>query len=163
MSEPIIKVNNLTISYGDYMVIDDISFNINRGEVFVVLGGSGCGKSTLLKHMIGLYQPANGSIKIGGDDIVTAGGDERLAILKRIGVMYQSGALFGSMSLIENVLLPIEEFTDLPKDARIEIARLKLKLVGLEQFVNHNPFELSGGMQKRAAIARAMALDPEVI
>lgn len=160
---PIIRVENFTAAYDGNVIIDDISFEVPRGEVFVILGGSGCGKSTLLKHMIGLYPPASGSILIDGDDIASADGARRLGILRKIGVMYQSGALFGSMSLIENVRLPLEEFTGLPEDAMTLIARLKLKLVGLEGFENHMPSELSGGMQKRAAMARAMALDPMIL
>lgn len=160
---PIIRVENFTAAYDGNVIIDDISFEVPRGEVFVILGGSGCGKSTLLKHMIGLYPPASGSILIDGDDIAVADGERRPGILRKIGVMYQSGALFGSMSLIENVRLPLEEFTGLPEDAMTLIARLKLKLVGLEGFENHMPSELSGGMQKRAAMARAMALDPMIL
>lgn len=160
---PIIRVENFTAAYDGNVIIDDISFEVKRGEVFVILGGSGCGKSTLLKHMIGLYPPAAGRILLDGDDIASADGDERLRILQKIGVMYQSGALFGSLSLIENVRLPLEEFTDLPDAAMTLVARMKLKLVGLEGFENHMPSELSGGMQKRAAIARAMALDPMIL
>ncbi|HVR86129.1 MAG TPA: ATP-binding cassette domain-containing protein, partial [Planctomycetota bacterium] len=132
-------------------------------EVFVILGGSGCGKSTLLKHMIGLYPPARGRILIEGRDLATAEGGERLAILRRIGVMYQMGALFGSMTLLENVRLPLEEHTDLPEDATETIARMKLQLVALKGFEQHLPSEISGGMKKRAAIARAMALDPRIL
>ena len=161
--EPIIRVKNFTAAYEGDVIIDHISFEVQRGEVFVILGGSGCGKSTLLKHMIGLYPPASGNIFLDGDDITSADGDERLRILRKIGVMYQSGALFGSLSLIENIRLPLEEFTDLPDDAMNLIARMKLKLVGLAGFENHMPSELSGGMQKRAAIARAMALDPMML
>jgi phospholipid/cholesterol/gamma-HCH transport system ATP-binding protein len=161
--EPIIRVENFTAAYEGDVIIDHISFEVQRGEVFVILGGSGCGKSTLLKHMIGLYPPAAGRIFLDGDDIASADGDERLRILRKIGVMYQSGALFGSLSLIENLRLPLEEFTDLPDDAMNLIARMKLKLVGLAGFENHMPSELSGGMQKRAAIARAMALDPMML
>lgn len=160
---PIIRVENFTAAYDGNVIINDISFDVRRGEVFVILGGSGCGKSTLLKHMIGLYPPAAGTILLDGDDITLADGQKRLGILRKIGVMYQSGALFGSLSLIENVRLPLEEFTDLPDDAMTLIARMKLKLVGLDGFENHMPSELSGGMQKRAAIARAMALDPMIL
>ena len=160
---PIIRVQNFTAAYDGNVIINDISFDVRRGEVFVILGGSGCGKSTLLKHMIGLYPPAAGTILLDGDDITLADGQKRLGILRKIGVMYQSGALFGSLSLIENVRLPLEEFTDLPDDAMTLIARMKLKLVGLDGFENHMPSELSGGMQKRAAIARAMALDPMIL
>jgi phospholipid/cholesterol/gamma-HCH transport system ATP-binding protein len=144
-------------------VIDDISFGVKRGEIFVILGGSGCGKSTLLKHMIGLYPPAKGKIFIEGRDITAATGPERLEILKRIGVMYQMGALFGSMTLLENVRLPLEEYTDLPDDAMDAIARMKLQLVSMKGTEHQMPSEISGGMKKRAAIARAMALDPQIL
>ena len=159
----LIQVEHFTAGYDGSVVIDDVSFEVYRGEVFAMLGGSGSGKSTLLKHMIGLYRPAAGHILIDGKDIVTAEGEERTNILKSIGVTYQMGALFGSMTLLENVRLPLEEYTDLPSDAMDLIARLKLKLVGLEAFIDYMPSELSGGMQKRAAIARAMALDPRML
>ncbi len=158
-----IRVRNLTCAYGDYKVVDDISFDVRKGEIFVILGGSGCGKSTVLKHLIGLYAPVAGSIEVQGDDIVTAQGRVRDAILRRFGVMYQMGALFGSMSLLSNVMLPLEEFTDLPSDARELVARSKLAMVGLQDFACNMPATLSGGMQKRAAIARAMALDPDIL
>ncbi len=160
---PIIRVENLTAAYEETIVFDNISFDVYKGEVFVILGGSGCGKSTLMKQMIGLYKPASGKICIDGQDIVSAEGSERLSILRKIGVMYQSGALFGSLTLFENVRLPLEEFTDLNSAAMDLIVQMKLKLVGLKGFENHMPSELSGGMQKRAAIARAMALDPQII
>jgi phospholipid/cholesterol/gamma-HCH transport system ATP-binding protein len=161
--EPVIRVQHVTAGYSGTIVIDDISFEVYRGEVFAILGGSGSGKSTLLKHLIGLYEPVAGRILIQGKDIVTADRAERHEILKTIGVMYQMGALFGSMTLLENVRLPLEEYTDLPSDAIDLIAHMKLKLVGLEAFGDYMPSELSGGMQKRAAIARAMALDPEIL
>ena len=161
--EPIIKVRDLSVGYGDGVLLERLNFDVCRGEVFVILGGSGSGKSTLLKHMIGLLEPVSGSVIIDGDDIVTATGDERRRILRKIGVMYQSGALFGSMTLAENVSLPLEEYTDLtPREIEL-IARMKLSLVGLELFTGHLPAEISGGMQKRAAIARAMALDPMLL
>ena len=163
IKEPIIRVENLTAAYEETVVFDNISFDVCKGEVFVILGGSGCGKSTLMKQMIGLYKPASGKIYIDGQDIVSAEGSERLKILAKIGVMYQSGALFGSLTLFENVRLPLEEFTDLNSSAMDLIVQMKLKLVGLKGFENHMPSELSGGMQKRAAIARAMALDPQII
>jgi phospholipid/cholesterol/gamma-HCH transport system ATP-binding protein len=162
-SEIIVRVEGLTAGYDDFVLLQDVNFTVNRGEVFVILGGSGCGKSTLLKHMIGLYQPRAGRVVIDGDDIVSAEGEGRNAILKKIGVMYQSGALFGSMTLLENVRLPLEEYTALPLPAMDLIARMKLELVGLEAFCGHMPSEISGGMQKRAAIARAMALDPNIL
>jgi phospholipid/cholesterol/gamma-HCH transport system ATP-binding protein len=161
--EAIIRVEGLTAGYDDFVLLNEISFDVRRGEVFVILGGSGCGKSTLLKHMIGLYEPKAGHVYIDGDDIVDAEGDALTAILRKIGVMYQSGALFGSMTLLENVKLPLEEYTELPAEAVDLIGRMKLELVGLEQFTGHLPAAISGGMQKRAAIARAMALDPMIL
>lgn len=163
MAEPIISVRNLTCAYGDFLVIDDISFDVNRGEIFVILGGSGSGKSTVLKHMIGLHEPRQGQVLIEGDDIVTSHGNRRDQIMRRFGVMYQMGALFGSMSLLSNVMLPLEEFTNLPSEAMELIAKSKLLQVGLEDFIYNMPATLSGGMQKRAAIARAMALDPRIL
>ncbi len=159
----IIEVRNLKAGYGDNVVLDDLSFDVGRGEVFVILGGSGCGKSTVLKHMIGLNPPLGGRVLIDGEDIVAADGKERIAILRKIGVSYQSGALFGSMTLNQNVRLPLEEYTTLSDEAMDLIAWMKLKLVGLENFTNFMPNAISGGMQKRAAIARAMALDPLVV
>ena len=163
VSEPIIKVKGLTLAYGDNVIMDNISFEVLRGQKFVILGGSGCGKSTLLKHIIGLYEPAKGQIFIDGKNIVTAQGKERKALLRKFGVSYQSGALFGSMTVQENVRLVLEEFTRLPKNAMDFIARVKLKLVDLADACHKMPSELSGGMQKRVAIARAMALDPEIV
>ncbi|MBA5867705.1 MAG: ATP-binding cassette domain-containing protein [Nitrospira sp. CR1.3] len=160
---PIIRVRHFTAGYDGKILLDDLSFDVYPGEVFVILGGSGSGKSTLLKHMIGLYRPLQGSILIEGEDIVSAEGPQRLKILTRIGVMYQQGALFGSMSLLENVRLPLEEYTDLPDDAIDRIALMKLQLVGLGQAAYKLPDEISGGMRKRAAIARAMALDPPIL
>jgi phospholipid/cholesterol/gamma-HCH transport system ATP-binding protein len=162
-TEPIIRVRDLTAGYGDVALLEHVDFDVQRGEVFVILGGSGSGKSTLLKHMIGLIPPLAGSVVIDGDDIVTATGDARQTILRRFGVTYQSGALFGSMTLAENVRLPLEEYTDLASDEIELIARMKLSLVGLGLFTGHLPAEISGGMQKRAAIARAMALDPMIL
>ena len=161
--QPIIRVENFTAVYESTVIIDDVSFEVKQGEVFVILGGSGSGKSTLLKHMIGLYRPKTGRILIDGDDIAAAEGVTRARILRKIGVMYQQGALFGSMTLLENVRLPLEEFTDLPPEAMDLLATMKLSLVSLETFVHHMPSEISGGMQKRAAIARAMALDPQIL
>jgi phospholipid/cholesterol/gamma-HCH transport system ATP-binding protein len=162
-ADPIIRVENLSAGYDAMVLMRDVNFTVARGEVFIILGGSGSGKSTLLKNMIGLYRPMSGRVLIDGDDIVTAEGAARNAILRKIGVMYQSGALFGSMTLLENVRLPLEEYTELDEGAMNLLARTKLKLVGLESFCGHLPAELSGGMQKRAAIARAMALDPSIL
>ena len=161
--EPIIRVIDLTAAYQGTVVLEHLNFEVYAGEVFIILGGSGSGKSTLLKHMIGLYKPASGQVLIDGEDITVATGYERRKILRKFGVTYQSGALFGSMTVLENVRLPLEEFTDLPPEAVRLIALMKLKQVGLENFGDHMPSELSGGMQKRAGIARAMALDPQVL
>ena len=162
-AEKIIRVDDLTAGYDDITILEHVSFDVRVGEVFVILGGSGCGKSTLLKHLIGLYPPMAGRVLIEGQDIVTADGEQRETILRKFGVMYQSGALFGSMTLLENVSLPLEEFTSLDSEQIQLLARMKLSLVGLEQFTGHLPAEISGGMQKRAAIARAMALDPRIL
>ncbi len=161
--EAIIRVENFTAAYDGEVVLENVNFEVFTGEIFSILGSSGSGKSTLLKHMIGLYKPAAGRIFIAGHDVAAAQDEERRQILRTFGVMYQSGALFGSMTLIENVCLPLEEFTDLPPDAIRLIALLKLKQVGLENSGDLMPAELSGGMQKRGAIARAMALDPRVL
>src|SRR6266568_6613671 len=161
--EAIIRVEDFTAAYDGQVILAHVNFEVYAGEVFIILGGSGCGKSTLLKHMNGLYKPAAGKILIDGEDIAAAEGDDRLGILRKFGVMYQNGALFGSMTLLENVSLPLEEFTDLPPDAIRLIAMMKLQRMGLSGFANLMPSELSGGMQKRGAIARAMALDPRLL
>ena len=163
MVQTIIRVEHLTIGYGGRALLKDLSFEVRRGEVFAILGGSGSGKSTLLKHLIGLNPPMSGHMWLDGIDIATAQGSERLSVLRRIGVAYQSGALFGSMTLAQNVRLPLEEFTSLPEQAMDLIAHMKLDLVGLKDFADSLPAEVSGGMQKRAAIARAMALDPAIL
>jgi phospholipid/cholesterol/gamma-HCH transport system ATP-binding protein len=160
---PVLEVRGLRIGYAGATVLQDVSFDVTRGEVFVVLGGSGCGKSTLLRTIIGLIEPIDGSVKIDGREFLGVEGEERLAILRKMGVLYQSGALFSSMTLLENVSLPLEEFTALPKDAVREIARAKLRLVGLEGFEDYAPAAISGGMRKRAGVARALALDPPIV
>jgi phospholipid/cholesterol/gamma-HCH transport system ATP-binding protein len=159
----VIGVENLTAGYDEDAVIEDISFAVRQGEIFFILGGSGSGKTTLLKHMIGLVPPMAGRIMIGGRDFTAAEGAARNEILEKIGVMYQGGALFGSMTLRENIRLPLEEYTDLPSPALDLITAMKLKLVGLPGTEEMYPAELSGGMRKRAAIARAMALDPGIL
>jgi phospholipid/cholesterol/gamma-HCH transport system ATP-binding protein len=161
--EPIIRVIDLTAAYEGAVVLEHINFEVCKGEVFVIVGGSGCGKSTLLKHMIGLYKPASGHVLIEGEDIANAVGPKRREILRKFGVTYQSGALFGSMTVLANVCLPLEEFTDIPPEGIRLIALMKLKQVGLEGFGDRMPSELSGGMQKRAGIARSMALDPQIV
>jgi len=162
-ADDIVEVKCLTAGYAGQPVLHDISFRVRRGEIFMILGGSGSGKSTLLKNMIGLYPAMAGEVLIGGEDIVGARGAVREGILRKFGVMYQGGALFGSMNLESNVALPLEEWTRLPSDARVLLARLKLQQVGLGGFGGYLPSEISGGMQKRAAVARAMALDPGLL
>lgn len=163
MNGSIISVQELAVGFGDRPLLQGLNFDIRPGEVFVILGPSGCGKSTLLKNMIGLLQPMAGRVLIDGDDMTAAEEEGRRRIQRKFGVAYQSGALFGSMSLLENVSLPLEEYTDLDAPAIELAARLKLSLVGLSGSESRMPAELSGGMQKRAAIARAMALDPAIL
>jgi phospholipid/cholesterol/gamma-HCH transport system ATP-binding protein len=166
MSAPrkiLVAARDLTIGYGERVVLEHINFEVGRGEVFAILGASGSGKSTLLKHMIGLYPPKSGESIISGRNLVTAEGAERLHILRRFGVLYQGGALFGSISTVENVRMPLDEFTDLSDEAKDLIALSKLRLVGLEAAATRLPADLSGGMQKRAAIARAIVLDPCIL
>jgi phospholipid/cholesterol/gamma-HCH transport system ATP-binding protein len=162
-SDIVIAVRHLAAGYGGRPILRDISFEVRRGEVFVVVGGSGSGKSTLLKHIIGLFPPLQGEVWIEGENIVSARGEARARLLRRFGVVYQNGALFGSMTVAENVRLPLDEFTDLPEVGKEHIVLAKLKLVGLTGAADLMPAELSGGMQKRAAIARAMALDPPIL
>ena len=163
LSQSIIEVCGLKAGYGEKVILQDINFQVRRGEVFVILGGSGSGKSTLLKNLIGLYRPLAGEVWIEGSDLVVAKDDERLRLLRKFGVMYQSGALFGSMTVLENVRLPLDEFTPAPDEVKELAALAKLKLVGLGAAAQKLPSELSGGMLKRAAIARAMALDPRIL
>jgi len=161
--EPVIQVKNLTAGYGRTAILENLNFQVRKGEIFVILGGSGCGKTTVLRHIIGLLPPLKGQIFIHGKDLTSAAGRQKEALLQSIGVSFQSGALFGSMTLLENVCLPLEEFTDLPQTLIEQIAAIKLRLVGLNGYEEHLPAQLSGGMQKRAAVARAMALDPDLL
>lgn len=156
--QPIITVKDLTIGWGDVVLQQGLNFEVHRGEVFAILGGSGTGKSTLLRFLIGLEQPIAGEIDVAGRGLPDLEGG-----LPPFGVMFQAGALFGSLTVGENVALPLEEWTDLPADAIAAIARAKLKLVGLDGAADKFPSELSGGMKKRAAIARALALEPELV
>lgn len=158
-----IVVRNLTMAYGSFVLMRDLTFTIRRGDVFVIMGGSGCGKSTLLRHLIGLNEPATGEIWYGSENFTAAPPGRRRAILRRCGVLYQGGALWSSMTLAENVGLPLGEYTDLTPAQIREVAALKLALVGLKGFEDYYPSQISGGMQKRAGIARAMALDPDVL
>jgi len=159
----IIQVRNVTLGYDQTIILNDISFDVKQGERLIILGGSGFGKSTLLKHMIGLNEIMSGEITVDGTSVVGLEGTERINFFNRIGVMYQSGALFGSMTVRENVKLQLEEYTDMPLQAMNFIASMKLRLVGLGGFEHFMPSEISGGMKKRAAIARAMALDPKIL
>ena len=163
MNKPIIEVENLTIGYGSTVILKDISFSIYPGEVFVIMGGSGCGKSSLLKHMIGLYKPFNGEILINGKNLAKAKKSEKQIIKKSFGVTFQDGALFGGLSLGENISLILDEYTSFSKEEKKKIVEEKLLLVGLSDFVDFMPHEISGGMRKRAGLARAMALDPKLL
>ena len=160
---PAIEVRDLTMAYAGRVVMQDLGFQVGRGEIFVIMGGSGSGKSTLLKHLIGLKKPARGAILFGGEDFTGADGKARKGMLRRMGVLYQNGALWSGLTLAENVALPLEEYTELPAEAIADVVSLKLALVGLRGFEAYYPVEISGGMRKRAALARAVALDPEVL
>ena len=159
----IVKVDNLVGGYGEEVILDRVTFDVYEGEIFVILGGSGCGKSTLMKHIIGLIRPFSGRVIIDGDDVFNPDDAVYQRILRKIGVLYQSAALLGSMTLAENVALPIREYTDLPGESVDRIVRMKLKLVNLDGYENYLPSELSGGMRKRAGLARAMALNPKIL
>ncbi|MGE5256177.1 MAG: ABC transporter ATP-binding protein [Hyphomicrobiales bacterium] len=161
--KPHIIVRDLTMAYGSFVVQRDLTFTINRGDVFIIMGGSGCGKSTLLRHMIGLKPPAKGSVFYEDVDFWQAPAEERDRIMRGIGVLYQTGALWSSMTLAENIALPLYEYTGLSSTQIDELVALKLALVGLAGFEEYYPSEISGGMQKRAGLARAMALDPEIL
>jgi phospholipid/cholesterol/gamma-HCH transport system ATP-binding protein len=163
MTQAHITVRDLTMAYGSFVLQRDLNFAINRGDIFVVMGGSGCGKSTLLRHLIGLNEPAQGEVFYGEESFTRAGPARREQMMRRIGVLYQSGALWSSLTLAENVAVPLEEFTDLSSKEINEVASLKLALVGLKGFEEFYPSQISGGMQKRAGLARAMALDPDVL
>jgi phospholipid/cholesterol/gamma-HCH transport system ATP-binding protein len=158
-----IAVRDLTMAYGDFVVQRDLNFEIRRGDIFVIMGGSGCGKTTLLRHMIGLKPPAKGDVYYEGVGYWQSDPDVREELCHHFGVLFQGGALWSSMTLAENVSLPLAEYTDLPADEIAEIASLKLALVGLKGFEDYYPAEISGGMHKRAGLARAMALDPEIL
>jgi len=162
-SDPRIRIEDLTMAYGDFVVQRDLDLDIQRGSVFVIMGDSGCGKSTLLRHMIGLRPPAKGRVLYDGESFWDAETDRREALTREFGVLYQSGALWSSMTLAENVALPLGEYTDLSPSEIAEIVSVKLALVGLAGFEAFYPSEISGGMQKRAGLARAMALDPDIL
>jgi len=158
-----ISVRGLTMAYGSFVVMKDLSFDVKEKDIFIIMGGSGCGKSTLLRHMIGLKEPNKGEVFYNGESFTAASPAERLAFIRRFGVMYQSGALWSSMTLAENIAMPLEQHTDLKHKEILDLARYKLALVGLSGYEDYYPDEISGGMNKRAGIARALALDPEVL
>ena len=162
-AEPRIAVRNLSMAFGGFVVQRDVSFTVAPGEVFVIMGDSGCGKSTMLKHMIGLIRPACGEVLYDGRDFWSGGEDARTAIRRRFGVLFQSGALWSSMTLAENVALPLSLYTQLHPDEVADLVSLKLALVGLRGFEDYYPSQISGGMRKRAGLARAMALDPDIL
>ncbi len=159
----IIDVKNLTIGYDGMSIQENLSFSVKRGEIFIILGGSGCGKSTLLKHLIGLNNPMSGEISIFDTSITKCEEDDKRQLMKKFGVLYQSGALFGSLTLAENISLLLEEYTDFSKKERESVIKEKLSLVDLDGYENYYPAEISGGMKKRAGLARAMALNPELL
>ena len=158
-----IEIRDLTMAYGERVIQKDLNFAIGRGDIFIIMGGSGCGKSTLLRHLVGLKEPARGSVLYSGVSFWDADEDARRRIMQNLGVLYQSGALWSSMTLAENVALPLQEYTDLSPARIREVVSLKLALVGLAGFEEFYPSEISGGMQKRAGLARAMAMDPEIL
>ena len=158
-----IQVRNLTMSYGDFVVMHDVSFGVEQGEIAIVMGPSGSGKSTLMKHLVGLLEPVGGEVFYGGESFTRADMTRRNQILRKCGVLYQNGALWSSMTLAENIAFPLEEYTSLSKREIAEIVSLKLALVGLRGFDTYFPSEISGGMRKRAALARAIAMDPDIL
>ena len=163
MVNPCLTIKNMTMAYGDFIIQHDLNFTINRGDIFIIMGSSGCGKSTLLMHLIGLHKPIKGDVFYGEESLWQAEHKTRRRLLQRTGVLFQSGALLSSMTLAENVALPITEHTRLGSQRIREIVSYKLALVGLAGFEDYYPSEISGGMQKRAGLARAMALDPDIL
>ncbi|MFO7665001.1 MAG: ATP-binding cassette domain-containing protein [Desulfobacterales bacterium] len=161
--DAVLQVKNLIAKYGDEVILNNISLDVFAGEILVILGGSGCGKSTLLKHMVGLANPSSGNVFIDGIDITKCDTKTLHNILKEIGILFQSSALLGSMTVAENIALPITEYSLMPKDSVDMLVHLKLRLVELEGFENYLPSELSGGMKKRAGLARALALNPKIL
>ena len=160
---PAISVEDLVLAFGSFVVMSDLTFDVKQGEIFVIMGGSGSGKSTLLKHLFGLMRPSQGTIRLQGNDLWAMDEEERAALRRETGVLYQHGALWSTMTLVENIALPLQEYTSLAPADIERIAALKLALVGLRGFESFYPHEISGGMQKRAALARAIALDPSVL
>jgi phospholipid/cholesterol/gamma-HCH transport system ATP-binding protein len=162
-TEPHISIRDLSMSYGSVLVQRDLTFDIYRGDIFVIMGGSGCGKSTLLKHMLGLLTPTKGDVLYNGQSFTRASHRQRDAMRRNWGITYQSGGMFSAMTLAENVALPLELYTAFSTREIADIVAYKLALVGLAGYQKYYPFELSGGMQKRAALARAIALDPDIL
>ena len=160
---PHIEIRNLTMAYGEFVVQHDLNFVVNKGDIFVIMGGNGCGKSTLMRALIGLQRPAKGTVLYDGEDFWNVDPDRRELLKRRLGIMFQGGALWSSLTLAENVALPLNEYTDLSPRRIDEIVSFKLALVGLAGFEDFYPSELSGGMKKRAGLARAMALDPDTL
>lgn len=158
-----IQIDNVTLAYGDFLIQRDLNFAIRRGEIFVIMGGSGCGKTTVLRSIIGLKSPAQGHVIINDRSMWDVSTQERDQLKRNMGVLFQQGALWSSMTLAENIALPLEMYTEIPADDVREICSLKLALVGLAGFEDYYPNEISGGMRKRAGLARAMALDPEIL
>jgi phospholipid/cholesterol/gamma-HCH transport system ATP-binding protein len=162
-TDAVIEVSDLVMAYGDRVIQKDLTFTIRRNNIFIIMGGSGCGKSTLLRHLIGLQQPVAGKVLYGGTSFWETSPQQRQSMMQRFGMLYQSGALWSSMTLAENIALPLEEHTSLSPSEIGDLIRLKLALVGLAGFEDYYPSELSGGMKRRAGLARAMALDPEIL
>jgi len=163
MAHAQLEIRNLTMAYGETVIQQNLNFSVTPGEIFVIMGGSGCGKSTLLRHLIGLIQPATGQILINGVDLWQLDSVSRNEIISRTGVLFQGGALWSSMTLEENIELLLQEHTSLDKQQRQQVIDYKLSLVGLSRFADYYPSEISGGMRKRAGLARAIALDPEIL
>lgn len=161
--DAVIRVDDLTMAYGDVLIQRGLSFSIDKGDIFIIMGGSGCGKSTLLRHLVGLKQPATGKVFYGRVSYYDADPGDQDKIRRNIGILYQSGALWSSMTLAENVALPLREYTPMNKREISDMVSYKLSLVGLAGFEDYYPSEISGGMRKRAGLARAMALDPEIL
>ncbi len=160
---PRLSVENLTMAYGDFLIQKDLTFTVNQGDIFIIMGGSGCGKSTLLRHFVGLKAPSKGKVLYKDESLWDVSLDRRREMMKSFGILYQSGALWSSMTLVENIALPLNAYTDLSASQVRELASLKLSLVGLSGFEDYYPSEISGGMRKRAGLARALALDPDVL
>ncbi|MBE7423891.1 MAG: ATP-binding cassette domain-containing protein [Zoogloeaceae bacterium] len=158
-----IEIRNLSMAYGEFLVQRDLNFAVSKGDVFVIMGGNGCGKTTLMRALIGLQRPAAGTVRYDGEDFWGAAEEDRARMKRRLGILFQGGALWSSLTLAENVALPLAEYTGLPPGRVAEIVSFKLALVGLAGFEDFYPSELSGGMKKRAGLARAMALDPDIL